>query len=630
MVLSASAAAEGQAGQAAWLERLRGILELGRNGVLILVPDAKLAQLRLLMRSLWAVDEHARVVLAAEQLAECADNELIVLALRRDDASWLNRNRPLFVQRRLRVVLWGDEAVVGEMRGLAPDFFDWISHVVLCPFGVPEFTRRGLELGSRWYPGIVWRGGLELGAVLEQLGVDHVDEPGEVEYPAWVEFLAQCDADFVRVGEVSSIQSLRRIRWAMAETRFSGRIVLDAPDLDTPGWFPVDARQRGLVEFERDRLELGVLLEGEEEALRLATKLGLDRAPSLNSTTDQLDRWITEAAQRASAWPSIRRAAVSMRRAGPVLRALFAAAGFDDLVVQLCDDELLPGRQELALLPGIELTKVRAAFPEIAVGNVAEDDVTALMIELALLDWGPRRVASSKYLYDLMRLDPSAGAHLGALVGRAVRSDQRLGLVKAVSHVNTPVVRARVVPVEDLREYVPECGETLGWSSSTVSRVLSVAFARTHEPLALAKAIFESAQHQLGGQSLDLAKLSSLLAALVGGRDGPAAARPWLERACGIADLDCDLLAALDLLDGRTERGLSLLEPMMRADRCPNLRERQLVVLALRMNGESERAADLVERWTDHVRVEDFEFGPPRGWLTELLQRELEAKRPAV
>jgi hypothetical protein len=537
MVLSASAAAEGQAGQTAWLARIQGILELGRDGVLILVPDAKLAALRPLMRALWAVDERARIVIAAEQLTQCSDHELIVLALRLQDATWLNRNRPLFAQRHLRVVLWADEAVVGEMRGRAPDFFDWISHVVECPFAVPEFTRRGLELGARWHPGIVWRGGLDLRAVLEQLGVDYVDGPGEVEYPAWVAFLAGCEADFVRVAEVSEHRSLRRIRWATAETRFAGKILLDSPELDTPGWFPVDARQRPLAEFDRDRVELGVLLEAESEALRLAEEIGLDRAPARTSTMGELDQWMLEAAQRASDWPSLRRAAITMRRGGPVLRALFAGDGFD-------------GR-------------------------------------------------------------PHA-------------------LVKATSQLGLPVARAQVVPPEALREYLLGCGEELGWSSPTVARVLSVAFARAPERHTLAEAVFLSAQDQLGRQSLDLAKLSRLLAALVGSQDGVAAARPWLERACDIAGLECDLLAALDLLEGRIERGVVRLEPLMRADRRPSLRERQVLILALRMHGQSDRASEFIGRWSDDedASAADFEFGPPREWLDDMLQRGLAAELP--
>jgi hypothetical protein len=84
--------------------------------------------------------------------------------------------------------------------------------------------------------------------VLDWLGLGYVDGPGEVEYSEWVEFLAGCAAKFVRVGELSSVQALRQIRWAMAETRFAGRILLDEPELDTPGWFPVDARQPALAQ----------------------------------------------------------------------------------------------------------------------------------------------------------------------------------------------------------------------------------------------------------------------------------------------------------------------------------------------------------------------------------------------
>lgn len=559
MVLPASAADEGQAGRSAWLERLRGILELGREGVLILVPNGQSPQLLPLIRTLWAVDEGARLVVEAESLAECGDNELLVLALRARDASWLNRNRPLFAQRRLRVVLWADEELVGEMRGRAPDFFDWISHVIECPFGVPAFTRRGLAVGSSWHPGMVWRGGLELGDVLSHLGVTYVDGPGEVEYPAWVEFLAACQADFVRVAGLSSSHTLRRIRWARAEARFAGTVILDAPHLDAPGWFPVDAQQQPLAEIAAEQLELGVLLEAEREALSLVSRLDSDQTPPRSSTPEELDQWVTQQARDSPEWTELRREAVTMRRGGPLLRALFAGEEFRDLVVQIiAASPSRPGRHELALLPGLGVDEVRASFP------------ANLRLELALME---------------------------------------------------------KISQELLRGYVLERGEELGWDSTTALRVTEVALERARDWHALAEAIADAAQHQLGPRSLDLARLHRLLAAVIGARHELAAARAWLERACETAGLECDVLAALELHEGQVERGLARLHPLCEHE-TPSLRVRQLLTLALRMHGQSDRAAERIESWVDggEAKAADFEFGPPREWLRRMLGDHFEAQ----
>ncbi|MCA9702022.1 MAG: hypothetical protein KC431_31155, partial [Myxococcales bacterium] len=51
-----------------------------------------------------------------------------------------------------------------------------VSHFIKCPPGVPEFAVEGLRIGSRWWPGVAWRGpGLELALGELGIGVETLD-----------------------------------------------------------------------------------------------------------------------------------------------------------------------------------------------------------------------------------------------------------------------------------------------------------------------------------------------------------------------------------------------------------------------------------------------------------------------
>jgi hypothetical protein len=532
MVLPASAADEGQAGRSAWLERIRAILELGREGVLILVPDAKLAQLRPLMRALWAIDEGARIVVEAESLAECVDNELIVLVLRAQDASWLNRNRPLFAQRRLRVVLWGDEEVVGEMRGRAPDFFDWISHVVECPFAVPEFTRRGLELGMEWHPGAVWRGGLELRDVLRHLGIFYIEGPRELDKAVWVHFLSECEAQIVCVSGLRSSDSVALIYAAMIRTGFAGRVILDEPKCATPAWVPVDAQQvePGALRW----LEFGVRVELEREFIELVEELGL--APPSAEIVD-LDAWLTDAARKTAVWSELVEEVETGLRGGPLSRFIFERS---EALVQ----RFLTRRARLRRVL-VDRPKLKIEGFEVELGHGErffqweQDDLVCLIRDL----W---------------------------------RASERGGLFERARQIST------------------------------------------------------RAERVLGPRSRELAELSQVIGMAVGLLDRVGAARSWLERAGEDTELAQVSLAGLDLLDGRIAQALKRLEARSSPT---DQRERQLLVLALRMSGANERATAKAEEWVaaGQAKAEDFDFGShPRQWLEHALRQHFEDSLSAI
>lgn len=310
MVLPASAADEGQAGRPAWLERIRGILELGREGVLVLIPDAKLPQLLPLMRTLWTSDASARVIVDARELSRCEVGALVVLALQERDATWLNRNRPIVAQRKLRVVLWGEESLVEAMLGRAPDFFDWVSHVIECPFGVPAFTVRGLRAGIEWGR-ISWGGGLDLRAVLRHLRWSYQELPsGALKLDSWV---------------------------TQTKTGLAPEI-LEAP-AGVDGWFPVDAQQVGPARLDPWNLEVAILLECELAAIPL---LSQTTASSLREVADTDEYLLNRARHFSKSWPQLRAQALQMRTSGPLVRALFKSerAAFE------ASARHVPGRNE--------------------------------------------------------------------------------------------------------------------------------------------------------------------------------------------------------------------------------------------------------------------------------------------
>jgi len=117
---------------------------------MVLVAQASPAGLRPALCRLLAELGEVQVRLRAPELAALAPGSVALLRVVPEDILWLNYNRPLVSERRLKLVLWAEGEVASAMRAQAPDFFDWISHVLPCPRLTPGFALAGVKaLGPR-------------------------------------------------------------------------------------------------------------------------------------------------------------------------------------------------------------------------------------------------------------------------------------------------------------------------------------------------------------------------------------------------------------------------------------------------------------------------------------------------
>jgi len=88
------------------------------------------------------------------------EGSVMILLPKAEDADFLNVNRPVFEARRLKVILWCEEATTQVLRRNAFDFYDWISHFHVCPFGAALHGVYGIrEALCKRAPVIWWQGG---------------------------------------------------------------------------------------------------------------------------------------------------------------------------------------------------------------------------------------------------------------------------------------------------------------------------------------------------------------------------------------------------------------------------------------------------------------------------------------
>lgn len=172
-----------------WLSKIARWLHLGRDKVAILVEGASVGGLRALASSLLHEASPPVVCFHAPELLDVPSGSLVVLTLHETELNWLNLNRPIIANKRLRLVLWL-EFPLHRLRGGAPDFFDWISHVVRCPSRPPGFAVRGLLAAKAAGRSVAWRG-RALDAVMERAGLEGVRVEAGEEFSALVARLEQ-------------------------------------------------------------------------------------------------------------------------------------------------------------------------------------------------------------------------------------------------------------------------------------------------------------------------------------------------------------------------------------------------------------------------------------------------------
>jgi tetratricopeptide (TPR) repeat protein len=258
---------------AGWLERIAHLLQLARRGVLILVDRADGARLRELFLALLPAHPDLELYTDPRSLLDLPEGTTLVLAPSAEHADWLNISRPLFAERSLRVILWCDVETSKALARRATDFFDWISHRVECPPGVPAFAVEGLRcaLLAR-APGVIWRG-------------EHLEQAFHLAFPKrhirWLSAKASFvgltvsvvtrRSEWLHFIDIDGEVRLRLIEYLLRARRSRGRAILDHPSGQLPGWHLVHDRLTSVAEA-RHRLErLGARRPG-----RLIALVGLE------------------------------------------------------------------------------------------------------------------------------------------------------------------------------------------------------------------------------------------------------------------------------------------------------------------------------------------------------------------
>lgn len=85
------------------------------------------------MRGLLPEHPELEVYTEAPELLAGPEGAAAILAVRLEDALFLNAQRPRFAEGGLKVILWCSAETSAGLAREAPDFFDWISHRVECP-----------------------------------------------------------------------------------------------------------------------------------------------------------------------------------------------------------------------------------------------------------------------------------------------------------------------------------------------------------------------------------------------------------------------------------------------------------------------------------------------------------------
>jgi len=278
--------------------------------VLVLVEASEQPSLRLLTRAFAGHGQQLRVITDVGALAEVPAGATVALCVRPDDVTWLNRQRPLFADRRLRVFLWVSPATAADLRERAPDFFDWISHHQLVPPATPAFVRRPVALAGA--PGLQAEGTApDAVALLARCDVTAVPIvfDGQQDYPALVHALRIGGVGWRIIHRVDGAFWSRRVRWALAEAGVSAPTILTGEGVSSPGWLPWSAKTLDLFAAVAQLADAGVA-----DAADVAVACELEPA------TVDLVCWLA----RASAWDLRIQAGLSEVDVGAALATLAA------------------------------------------------------------------------------------------------------------------------------------------------------------------------------------------------------------------------------------------------------------------------------------------------------------------
>ncbi len=145
-------------------------LSIATRGVIILAHGAEDFQLRSLLRALLPQHPDVQICLEPAELEAVPVGSVVILCPAPEHAPILNAGRPLVADRDLKLVLWCSEETTLALSRQAPDFYDWISHVVELPKTVPGFVVAGLRAAAARGATVHWRGPQPLEVALSAAG----------------------------------------------------------------------------------------------------------------------------------------------------------------------------------------------------------------------------------------------------------------------------------------------------------------------------------------------------------------------------------------------------------------------------------------------------------------------------
>ncbi len=259
--------------------------------MLLLLSPAPPARLRAVVLEMLKLDPALCALDRPTEVWSLAPGSLALIRVSAVELEWLNRSRPVFADRGLRVVLWpADDLPTGiAFREKAPDLYDWITAKIELPQASPSFAVAGLRASRGYQPGVAWRGGM-LDPCLAEAGLGEASRlSAQDPFEVLVKALRGLVAPVVVWTDTDGRLDLWRVRWAVAESGYAGLSVLAAPPRETPGWWPVHGRvldwREGAEALRRagapDGALLAAILDGEPEAVaRVAARIQAGEAES--------------------------------------------------------------------------------------------------------------------------------------------------------------------------------------------------------------------------------------------------------------------------------------------------------------------------------------------------------------
>lgn len=214
------------------------------------------------------VSDEVRVALTAPK------GSVLILLPQAGDADWLNLARPVFSERKLKVVLFCDHATSIALAEHAPDFYDWITQHCDCPPGPVPHAVFGLRAALAAGAPVVWQ------SADGEPVIERVRSAFTAAFPGqelrWIEpqyddvrlvhAIVWAGDRWVACNPRHRVH-LHRFRAELSWRRRKDRVLVVADPPSCPGFWPVHDRMVPFGEARRALMEAGASRAGALAAL---------------------------------------------------------------------------------------------------------------------------------------------------------------------------------------------------------------------------------------------------------------------------------------------------------------------------------------------------------------------------